>query len=146
MNLILATSLLCAPDSALESLEMDCTSSQIVHMYEMRLSERERAKIHEKCKFAIQKMYRRLDLAEREARQIKDINIRNITVGIIEGAIGGLSGRSPYTVIVGGCLGALARVSGDAYVHFRNSKDHLQDAEEYARIADDLQERLWRDR
>jgi hypothetical protein len=112
----------------------------------MSLSPQERDRIHQECKFAIKKMYSCMEMAEREARKITNVDIREATIGAIEGAVCGLGGRSPYTVIIGGCLGALARISGDSYRHFVQSKDFVRDAQAYARIADDLQERLWRDK
>jgi len=141
MSVMLATALVCSPDA----FEVDNAASQMTHAYQMSLSAQERDRIWRECHFAVQKMNREMEQAEREARQITNVDIREATIGAIEGAVCGLSGYSPYTVVVGGCLGALARIGGDSYRHFARSKDHVRDAESYARIADALQERLWRD-
>jgi hypothetical protein len=128
-----------------QDIEVNIAASQIMHMYQMRLSDQERERIYNECQFAIKKMYRFMDKADREAQKIACIDVREATVSAVEGAICGLGGRTPYSVVIGGCLGALARIGGDSFRHFIACADYVEQAEMYAMIADDLQERLWRD-
>ena len=112
---------------------------------EMGLSQHERDRIWKEIHFAIKKMNYFLDRAHAEASQITDINCRNAMVGAIEGAVAGIGGGTAYSVVIFGCLGAIARISGDAYLHFAQSRDYVKESKCYAEIADTLEERLWRD-
>lgn len=141
MIVTLTTALMCSP----MAIDVDYAASEMTHTHQMGLLPAERDKIRRECELAIQKMYGCLNQAEDRAWQIVNIDVRSATVGAIEGAIAGLSGRTPYTVIMGGLLGALARIGGDAYIHFEIARDLVKSAQRYAEIADELQERLWRD-
>lgn len=112
---------------------------------EMRLSDKERSDLYLECHFAVKKMYSCMNQSEIEAGKIKDIDLRLATEGAIEGAICGLSGRTPYSVVIGACLGSLAKIGGDSYRRFCISRDYVYDAEAYAKIAEEIEERLWRD-
>ena len=142
MSIILATALVCAPIS----LEIDYTCSRSTHIYEMYLSDDERDLIRRNCEFAIKKMMLLMEKSNSAAWKIDDIEVRDAMVAAIEGAIAGLAGKSPYTVIVGGCLGAIGKIGGDMYLHYSFSKEYLEEAKLYAGCADRLQERLWRDK
>ena len=86
-----------------------------------------------------------LDEADREASKIKDVDIRSTTKAVIQGCICGLASKNCYAIAVAGCLNGLADIAGNSYDHFVRAKDYVYDAERYAEIADELQERLWRD-
>lgn len=141
-QILLSASVLATP---LDQIQIDYDASSMVHGYEMRLSQDERDRIYQEIHFAVKKMNYYLKKADSEASKIKDVSIRDATVGAIEGAIAGLSGRTPYAVVIGGCLGALGHIAGNGYYHFSRSRDYLREAESFAYIADELQERLWRD-
>ena len=120
-------------------------ASAHMHAHSCSLSEQERTLIWNKTQFAVKKMYIALDYAEKEADKIKDINTRDLTKAAIQGAIGGLSGRSPYTVVICGCLAALSHIGGEAYDHFMNAREFIHDANYYAHEIDRLQRELWLD-
>lgn len=139
MFLVLACgSLLCA------DFEMDVVASQAMHCYAATLSDSERDRIRRECEFATRKMYYELNAAKREAGKICDTWARDAIEGAIEGAIAGLSGRSAPSVILGGLLGAMARIGAQSYHGYAESLQHVRDAEAYARRAEELQEQLWR--
>lgn len=169
MNVLLATALICAPDACLmgnqdyeteyvdyetydeayrefEIYDVDYTASESMYLNHAGLSQQERQQIWNKMHFAVKKMNYYMSQASREAQQITNVNVREATIAAIEGAICGLAGSSPASVICCGCFGALARIGGDACRHFLRSKDYVREAEIWARVADELQERLWRDR
>ena len=123
----------------------DFNASASMHQSEMKLSDSERDKIFRQIQFAIQKMNTCMNKADSEASKITDLDIRSTTKAAIQGCICGLGGRSPYAVVVGGCLGALSHIGGEAYDHFCRCRDYIKDAEYYAYEADRLQEKLWRD-
>lgn len=125
---------------------IDYEASISMHQHNMVIGQKERDRIWQEIHLAVIRMRSCLSNADREASKITDVNIRRMTKSAIQGAIGGLAGRTPYTVIIGGCYGALAHIGGEAYSHFMKSRDHVQEAEVYARIADQLQKRLWLDR
>lgn len=125
--------------------QVDYQSSLQMHAHKLKMSPQERDRIFREIQFAIKKMNICMDNADREASKITDIDIRQTTKAVIQGAICGLGGRSPYSVVIGGCLGALSHVGGEAYDHFVRSRDHVRDAEYYAYEADRLQEKLWMD-
>ena len=129
----------------LEGPAITYEASRTMYHLEMHLSDCERNKIMREIEFAINRMYGCLDCAEFEASMIADVDLREGAIGAIEGAIAGLGGRSPYTVVIGGCLGALSRLAGNSCRHYMRSRDYVEDARTYAKIADKLQERLWRD-
>jgi len=142
-SVMLASSLLVTSPVSYDETVFDYETNS--YYDEMSLSDKERQRIHRECAFAINKMYACLDRANREASMITDINIRDCTQAAIEGAICGLAGRNVYSVVIGGCLGTMAHIGGNGYRHFHRSRDHVHQAEKYALIADELQERLWRD-
>lgn len=113
---------------------------------ERSMTQSERDRIWNEIHFAVKKMNSCMNRAEREVQQIYDIDVRDATFAVIEGAICGLGGGTAYSVVIGGCLGGLARIGANSHAHFRRAQDHVRDAESYAMIADDLQERLWRDK
>ena len=125
--------------------QMDYETSTEMHAHSANLSRQERDRIFNTAQFAIKKMYICLDDADREASRITDVDIRQTTKSIVQGAICGLGGRTPHSVILGGCLGALSHVGGEAYEHFMRCRDHVYDAKYYAHEADRLQEILWMD-
>lgn len=140
LNVMIAAALICCP----EPIDM-YDASQLMHSHEMYLSDYERDRIYRECLYWTERMYANLHEAERQALHIYDVDIREATVGAIEGAVCGMQGKTPYTVVIGGLLGAMARISGEAYRHWVDSKDYIQYAESCAKRADALQERLWRD-
>jgi len=112
---------------------------------ECGLSQQQRDKIWNEIHFCVQRMHNNMDKAEREARQITDIDVEGATKAAIVGAVGGLSTGNPYGVVITSCLNTLGTIAGDSYWHFRESKKYVREAEYYAYRADELQERLWRD-
>jgi len=150
MKIILAASLAFSPiaidSSAMDSsLDQAYIGGQAIHSDDLFLTDSERDRIYRECQFAVQKMCRAMENADYEASQITNINVRNATVGAIEGAIFGLQSCNVYKMVISSCLGAIARISGDSYTHFSRSRDYVKEAERYAGHADRLQERLWRD-
>jgi len=131
------------PDSYAEYLEArDCAEWTIV--YCRRLTDEQRENIWNRIHFSLKKMYYHLDEAEAEAKQITDVQVRQMTVGAVKGAIAGLSTKNPYQVAIGAALGALAEQADCSLRHFLESRWHLQQAEYYADVADDLQNKLLR--
>lgn len=116
-----------------------------IYAHEMGLSQQERDRLFREAEQCIRSMYKLMDKADSEAGKITDVSIRDATVAAIEGAICALAGRSAYACVVGACLSAIGRIAGDSYRHFQMSKEYVQEAKYYAKRADDLQERLWRD-
>lgn len=113
---------------------------------ECALSDMERDKIWNEAHRAIQRMYNAMDKADEEASKITDVNIESATKAAIAGAVGGLSTRNPYGVVITCCLNTIGSIAGDSYWHFREAKRYVREAEYYAKLADELQERLWRDK
>lgn len=113
--------------------------------YVAQLDDAERDRIWREIHFCIQRMNHYMKLADREANKITEFDVRSATVGVIEGTIAGLASANGYGVVIGGCLGGLARIAGDSYIHFIRSRDYVYEAEFYAYQADQLQEILWRD-
>jgi len=109
------------------------------------LTREERDKIYRAIHLAVNKMNRYMDLSEQEANLIFDVKIRNATLGCIQGCISGLATRNPYGVVISGCLGGFANIAGDSYTHFCRSRNYVRQAKIYGLVADELQERLWRD-
>ena len=125
--------------------EIDFVCSGKVHEFCCRLTYQERERIWNEMQFAIIRMFSSMEEAEKETAKILCPDVRETTKAVIQGAIGGLAGRSPYSVVVGACLGALAHISGEAYVHFNNACDYVENAKYWAWVADTLQDRLWMD-
>jgi hypothetical protein len=142
--MISSTAIACAI-CATAPVQIDFESSLQIHAHKIKMSPQERDRIFREIQFAIKKMNICMDNADREASKITNIDIRQTTKAVIQGAICGLGGRYPYAVVIGGCLGTLSHVGDEAYDHFVKSKDHVKDAEYYAYEADRLQEKLWMD-
>lgn len=130
---------------SVQQLQESIDHTETIYAQEMGLSQRERDQIFREAEKCIRSMYKHMDQADSEAGKISNVSIRDATVAAIEGAICALAGRSAYACVVGACLGAIGRIAGDSYRHFQSARDHVQEAQYYARRADDLQERLWRD-
>jgi len=130
---------------SIQQLAESVEHTETIYAHEMGLSQRERDQIFREAEQCIRSMYKLMDKADSEAAKITDVSIRDATVAAIEGAICALAGRSAYACVVGACLSAIGRIAGDSYRHFQMSKEYVQEAKYYARRADDLQERLWRD-
>lgn len=149
---VISTALFITPLQAVDSIQafdsidsVDFHASRTMHMHKMHLSDQEREKIWQELNLCTMKMRRLLEKADYHASRITDINVREFTKGAIQGAICGVSGKTMFSVVIGGCLGALAYIGGEAFDHFCDAQDLVREAEFYAREADRLQERLWRD-
>tara|TARA_R110002126_G_scaffold55740_2_gene149473 strand:+ start:5435 stop:5863 length:429 start_codon:yes stop_codon:yes gene_type:complete len=110
-----------------------------------QLSDLEREQIVAKMHLAIIRMYSRLDKAEEISSYITDVNAKKLIKDALTGAIFGIGGKTPYSVVIGGFLGTIAHLSGHVYDAVWLTIDTIKDANSYAQIADDLQERLWMD-
>ena len=151
-SVAISTALFITPLQSIDSIQaidpidsIDFHASRTMHMHKMHLSDQERQKIWQELNLCTMKMRRLLERADYEASQITDVNIREATKGAIQGAIFGIGGKTVYSIVIGGCLSALAYIGGEAFSHFCRAKDLVREAEFYAREADRLQERLWRD-
>jgi len=111
---------------------------------ECQLTQNERDKIMRELKFTIKKLHSALGRADKEARLITDIDIEMATRGAIAGAAAGIQAGNVYGFAISTCLGTMGAIAGDSFIHFRNSRKHVQDAQYFAYYADELQERLWR--
>ena len=109
------------------------------------LTEEERDKIWREIHFTVQKMKFSLIQAEYFAKKIHEFDQKEAAVAAIQGAILGLSGGSPYSVIISSCLNTLAQIAGKKYCCYKKAKDYVLEAEFFAYHADELEERLWRD-
>jgi hypothetical protein len=114
------------------------------YWHEEGLTKEERDKIWLEIHLCIKKMYIFMEKAEEEAKLITDIDVRDATVGAIEGAIAGFAGLRPYSIVVGACLGTLGRIAGSSYIHFVQSKDYVKEAAYFADRAQYLENKLWR--
>lgn len=149
-SLILASALLCTPVSADElyteiQLSHVYSGTSAVHEYDAALTDEERQKLWDEWHFCIMKMHRCLDKSEEWANKITDVDLREVTVLAIKGAVGGLAGRSLYAAAIGALLNVLGDIGGEAYKTWRVSRDWVMLAGQWAENADYRQERLWRD-
>lgn len=140
MELLAALSLI---SSDLDTSALDAATA--MHAHSLSLSQQERDQIWMEIHLAYKKMHSAMNMADAIAWEIPNVSVREATIGAIEGAIAGLAGRSACSVIIGGCLGAIAKISGEAYRNFCEARDHVREAEKWAKIAEALQEKLWRD-
>lgn len=121
-------------------------ASIAMHSENLHLSEQERERIWREIHFAIKKMNVYMDKAYNESERINDINIRSATKSVVQGCICGLTSCNCYGIVIAGCLGGLSDIAGNYIDSFMRVQDYVQEAATYARIADDLQDRLWYDR
>ena len=146
--LISAAMLTCGDFNA----DLDCAEhySNIEHQEVMQdefssyLTKQEREKLVRAWHLAVNKMNYLMRKSEDEANLIYSVSIRNATLGVITGTIGGLASKNIYAATIAGCLGGLSNIAGDSYIHFCKSKQYVRNAKFYAHVADEIQEELWR--
>lgn len=120
------------------------TPDEWMVVYCHRLTDEQRQNIWIRIHFAIKKMYYWLEEAEKEAGQITDVDMRELMVAAVKGAIAGTSTRNPYAVAISAGLAVIAEQADCSLRHWLNARDCLREAEYYADVADDLQEKLLR--
>lgn len=139
ISAITATTLLLSPLSGYCMYDYPSYTGQ-----EYNLSQKERDRVILELKFTIKKLHGALDKADKEARQITDVDVEMATRAAIAGATASIKANSVYAGAIGVCLAVIGSIAGDSFIHFKRSRSHLQDAQYYAYHADELQERLWR--
>jgi hypothetical protein len=118
-----------------------CVETDIRAKWDLNSSERK--VIWNNTHEAIMLMYFYMNQAEKEANLITDISVRDCVVLAIKTGIASLANGKARHVVIGLTLASVGDVLGDAVNHYWKSKNYLELARIYGKIADEQQEKLY---
>jgi hypothetical protein len=103
------------------------------------LTEKQREFLFAKIHFAYKKVEIFTEMAKEEAKLILNYNTKRIVLDAIAGAIVGIQGGSPASVVISSCLAIIAGAATEATDHWIKSYEYMQEARTYAIIAEDAE-------
>jgi len=137
------------PQETIWTIPQEAYQASLINVCECQnkaLTDAERDRIWREWHFTVEKMNSAIKKSKNAAEKIKQLDVKRTVLSAIAGLITGIATRNVYGVLVSGCLNTIANITTDASDAYYESVRHMSDADYYAWHADELQDRLWRDK
>ena len=110
------------------------------------LSVSERNEIFAQCELETRKSMRLLEEADEHFNKILNVHAREVCKNAIAASFAALATSGKKERAITAIVTIIAQFAVNACDHFWDGVDCVNDAKDHAKKADELQERLWRDR
>jgi len=110
------------------------------------LSVSERNEIFAQCELETRKSMRLLEEADEHFNKILNVHAREVCKNAIAAAFATMLASGKKERAITAIVTVIAKFAVNACDHFWDGVDCVNDAKDHAKKADELQERLWRDR